>query len=172
MLLKVNGSGNLRATQSYESIKRNKPSTVLIITGFLVHLCAIAGYAYFVIAEPVRRGTDGGIPSSQTSVLVDAIVFSLFPGLVFSIIQHQSIKYLQSLAAHLMIAIAYAVVWSVSAYLTAWDYRVLFGNTWTEFEVLCGLVLAQRDSLLIMLSASIINAILFSWSTRGAGSND
>jgi hypothetical protein len=89
----------------------------------------------------------------QTSV----IIYSLVPGLLvaayFSRISQRRPRY----SSGLLFTLLFISAWLFSAYLTAWDWRVEFGNTWSAIEVLLELVLFQTCTLPLIALGVLLN---------------
>lgn len=127
--------------------------------GALVHLLSVVGHGWLVVAAPLRRGFDGGIPSSESAVVVTAVVQAVFTGALFALLLWASRRCRLALARHAALALAYLVVWTCAIHGTGLEHRVLFG-TGTDLELLVGLLLMDSRGLVFLAVALFFNAWL------------
>jgi hypothetical protein len=134
-------------------------AAVWAATGGIVHLLSVAAHGWLVVAAPLRRGYDGGVPSSEAAVVATAVGNALFTGAVFGLLLWASRRCRLTRAHHAALVLAYVAVWCCAIHGTGWEHRVLFG-TGSELAFLFGLLLMDPRALVFLVVALLVNAWL------------
>lgn len=129
------------------------PRWLALCLGLAVHVATVAIYGAWVVAEPLRRGMDGGVPSSPAAVVTTAVVQALFTGLLFVGLLLLARRGARRGWLPVGLGLLYGGVWCLAAGSTAFEYRMFFGNTWNNWEILFELVLQKPPAQGLLLVA-------------------